>query len=157
MSPAVWTLLLIIHSLLAVLLLGAITHQTIAVWVPARAAPGSFVARARAVPARSYVGAIVVLYIVTAIMGGWIYTRYRIGARFTLEQGRFWKTFGAFELKEHIIAVGFGVLPAYWYYWTADRGAEHARVRMLLTTLLAFCIWWGFLVGHLANNIRGIG
>jgi hypothetical protein len=157
MSAAIWTLLLIIHSLLAVLLLGAITHQAIAVWVPARVVPGNFVGRARAVPAKSYVNAIVVFYIVTAIFGAWIYTRYRIGARFTLEQGRFWMTYGAFELKEHFIAVGLGVLPAYWYFWTRERGPEYARTRAMLTTVLAFCVWWGFLVGHLTNNIRGLG
>ena len=47
-----------------------------------------------------------VLYIVTAIVGGYIYTNYRVAARFILEQGHFWKTFGAFELKEHFIALG---------------------------------------------------
>jgi hypothetical protein len=29
-------------------------------------------------------------------------------------------------------------------------------VRML-TTLLAFIVWWGFIVGHILNNIRGFG
>jgi hypothetical protein len=34
---------------------------------------------------------------------------------------------------------------------------EYARTRAMLTTVLAFVVWWGFLVGHLANNIRGLG
>ena len=86
-------------------------------WAPVRSKPGSFLARARAVPSGTYVTAVIVLYLLTAIMGGYIYTNYRIAARFTLEQGHFWKTFGAFELKEHFIALGLGVLPAYWYFW----------------------------------------
>jgi hypothetical protein len=28
---------------------------------------------------------------------------------------------------------------------------------MLLTSILAFIIWWNFLVGHVVNNIRGFG
>lgn len=157
-----WLVLLITHGLLAFLLLGAITHQAVSVWAPIVWAPsrgkrGNFVARFSAVPSASYVNAIIVLYIVTAIFGGWIYTHYRISARLTLEQGAFWKTFGAFELKEHFIALGLGVLPAYWYFWKTPLAEDHARTRLILTTLLAFIVWWGFLVGHLTNNVRGLG
>ncbi len=35
-----WTTLLIIHGLLAVALLGAITHQAVAVWMPVRCEGG---------------------------------------------------------------------------------------------------------------------
>lgn len=152
-----WLVLLIIHGLLAFLLLGAITHQVVSAWAPARAKVGHFVDRFRAVRAASYVNAIIVLYLVTAILGGWIYTNYRISARLTLEQGAYWKTFGAFELKEHFVALGLGLLPAYWYYWRAPLAEEQARTRLILTTLLAFIVWWGFLVGHLTNNVRGLG
>jgi len=152
-----WIVLLVVHGLLAFLLLGAITHQTLSVWAPPRSKPGSFFARARAVPATSYVNAIIVLFIITAILGGLIYTNYRITARFTLEQGRFFKTFGAFELKEHFIALGLGLLPAYWWYWKSALAEEHPLTRKMLTTVLAFVVWWGFLVGHLANNVRGLG
>ena len=133
-----WIVLLITHSLLAFLLLGAITHQTLSVWAPIRSKPGSFLARARAVPSGTYVTAVIVLYLLTAIMGGYIYTNYRIAARFTLEQGHFWKTFGAFELKEHFIALGLGVLPAYWYFWRSPDAAAFTRTRNMLTTILAF-------------------
>jgi hypothetical protein len=152
-----WIVLLIVHALLAFLLLGAITHQTLSVWAPARSKRGSFLARARAVPGVSYVSAIIVLYIVTASMGALIYTNYRIAARFILEQGRFWKTYGAFEMKEHFIAIGLGLLPAYWYYWNSPLAESDARTRAMLTTVLAFVVWWGFLVGHLTNNVRGLG
>ena len=39
------TALLIIHSLVAVALLGAITHKTLATWVPSRLRSGSFFGR----------------------------------------------------------------------------------------------------------------
>jgi hypothetical protein len=73
-----WTTLLILHGLLALALLGAITYQTLALWWPVSAPAGSFVARFRAVPGVSYVGAIIVLYVLTFILGAWIYTQYAL-------------------------------------------------------------------------------
>ena len=152
-----WITLVIVHGMLAFLLLGAITHQVVSVWAPVRAPASNFVARYRAVASANYVNAIIVLYIVTLIVGAILYTNYRITARLTLEQGKYWKSFGAFEFKEHLIAIGLATLPAYWYFWQRSPAAEHAHTRAMLTTLLAFIIWWGFLTGHIVNNIRGLG
>jgi hypothetical protein len=152
-----WVALLIVHGLLAFLLLGAITHQVVSAWAPAHARRGNILARFSAVPGAGYVTTVIVLYVVNASFGGLIYTLYRISARLTLEQGRFWWTFGAFELKEHLVAVGLGLLPAYWYFWRSPAAEDYPRTRLMLTTLLAFIVWWGFIVGHLANNIRGLG
>jgi hypothetical protein len=112
-----WIALVITHGLLAFLLLGAITHQVVSVWAPVRAGAANFVSRFRAVGSANYANAIVVLYLVTASLGAFIYTNYRITARLTLEQGHYWKSFGAFEIKEHLIAIGLATLPAYWYFW----------------------------------------
>ncbi|HVO93540.1 MAG TPA: hypothetical protein VMT22_11900 [Terriglobales bacterium] len=148
--------LLIMHSLLAVALLGAITHQTISAWAPAnRAGAASFLGRMRAVPATSYVNAIVVLYSLTALLGAIIYPTYRLNVRIVLEQMQLHVPNGAFELKEHFVALGLGILPAYWYFWRSPQAAEYGRTRAALTALLAFIVWWGFLVGHVLNNIRG--
>ncbi len=151
------TALLIVHGLLAVALLGAITHQALSVLAPVRKPAGSFVGRFRAVTGASYTNAIIVLYLLTAIFGGIIYAEYRIEVRIVVEQLALWPQNGAFELKEHFAAVGLGVLPAYWYYWRQPLAVEHARTRAILTALLAFIVWWNFLVGHILNNIRGFG
>jgi hypothetical protein len=151
------TFLLIVHGLLAVALLGAITHQAVSVWAPARKAAGSFVGRYRAVAAPSYANAIVVLYALTFMLGAIIYAEYRVEVRTVVEQLGLWSQNGAFELKEHFAAVGLGILPAYWYYWRQPLAAEHARTRAVLTAVLAFIVWWNFLVGHILNNIRGFG
>lgn len=148
------TVLLIVHGLLAVALLGAITHQAASVLLPAKRPAGSFVGRFRAVPGPSYVNAIVVLYLVTAVLGGILYTEYRMGVRTVVEQLGMWPAHGAFELKEHLAAVGLGLLPAYWYYW---RFTGEPRTRAALTAFLAVIVWWNFLVGHVLNNIRGFG
>jgi hypothetical protein len=152
-----WIALVITHGLLAFLLLGAVTHQVVSVWAPVRAGATNFVARFRAVGSANYANAIVVLYLVTAALGAYIYTNYRISARLTLEQGHYWKSFGAFEIKEHLIAIGLATLPAYWYFWRQPLDDNDAWTRKSLTTLLAFIVWWAFLAGHIANNIRGLG
>jgi hypothetical protein len=151
-----FTVLLIVHGLLAVALLGAITHQTAAVWWPERK-PAGFVGRFRSVPGTSYAGAVVVLYLCTVVLGSIIYPEYRLNIRVVLEQLELWKPNGAFELKEHFVTVGLGVLPAYWFFWRAPLAEEHARTRAALTALLAFVVWWNFLTGHIVNNIRGFG
>lgn len=148
--------LLILHSLLAVALLGAITHQTISAWAPAnRAAASSFIVRMRAVPPTSYVNAVIMLYALTALLGAIIYPSYRLNVRIVLEQMQLYMPNGAFELKEHFVALSLGMLPAYCYFWRAPQVAEYGRTRAVLTALLAFIVWWGFVVGHILNNIRG--
>ena len=152
-----WTTLLIIHGLLAVALLGAVTHQAVAAWMPVRAATGSFVGRFRAVPPTSYVMATIILYVVTFIMGAWIYTHYRYTSRLALEQLRFFKVVGSLEVKEHLAVIGLILLAPYWYFWRPPLSADYAAARKQVTLLLALLVWANFLIGHVVNNGRGFG
>ena len=149
--------LLIVHSLAAVALLGALTHQAISVLWPARARTGSFVSSLRSVPSMTYTNAIIVLFVLTAILGSIVYPEYRLSIRETLHDYRLFVPEGAFELKEHLISIGLGLLPAYWYYWHDAGAKEHAATRATVTALLAAIVWYGFLTGHVLNNIRGFG
>jgi hypothetical protein len=150
------TTLLIVHALCAVALLGAITHQTLSLWWPSARGERSFFASYRAVRAAAYSNAIVVLFAATALLGGILYPTYRLAVRVVLEDLRLNAANGAFELKEHFVALGLGLLPAYWYYWKEPVAENRTAIRVL-TTLLAFIVWWGFIVGHVLNNIRGFG
>ncbi len=152
-----WIALLIIHGLLAFLLLGAITHQVVSVWAPVRARAGNFIARYRAVGSANYANAVIVLYLLQMILGGILYTNYRISVREMLMAAHYLKSAGAFEIKEHLAALGVALLPAYWYYWQPSLNAENTRTRTALTTFLAFIIWWNFLIGHIVDNVRGLG
>ena len=152
-----WTTLLIIHGLLAVALLGAVTHQTVAVWWPVRQAAGSFVTRFRAVPTTSYVWAIIVLYVCTFVIGAWVYTQYRFTSRTALELGQWYKTVGVFEMKEHVATIGLIVLPAYWAFWRQPLSEDYVGARKSVTLFLAIIVWANFLIGHIANNARGFG
>ncbi len=158
-EPPVTTTLLIFHGLCAVFMLGALTHQTLSVWWPAPAAAGprSMFASFRAVRAAAYANTIVVLYVMTATLGSIIYPAYRIGIRVFLEDLRLGSANGVFELKEHFVAVGLGLLPAYWYYWRQPLAPEHALTRKAVTGLLAAIVWYNFIVGHVLNSIRGFG
>ncbi len=157
-SAVLATALLIIHGLVAVALLGAITHQTLAAWaIGGRATrfvlwPLSFRAvglvrqrRRRSVccSPRCWV-AIIYLY-------------FRVDVRPELERAGHWHVLGFFDLKEHFVAIGLALLPAYWVCWRRPLADEPAQTRTALTSILAFIVWWSFLTGHVANNIMGFG
>jgi hypothetical protein len=149
--------LLIVHGLLAVALLGAITHQALSV-APGPASPGprSFVRRFRNVNPAGYANAIVVLFCITTVCGGLLYPQYRLDVRTALEDMQMRAANGVFEIKEHLAAIGLGLLPTYWLFWRAPLVPEQASARRYLTWLLAFIVWWNFLVGHVLNNIKGL-
>ena len=149
------TALLIVHGLVAVALLGAISHQALASWAPVGARQGSFFGRFRSVHAPSFANAVVILYLASALLGGIIYLYFRVDIRPGLEQAGRWQTLGLFDIKEHFVSIGLALLPAYWVCWRRPRPDEPARLRVALTTIIAVIVWWGFLVGHVLNNLRG--
>jgi len=151
-----WTILFIIHALFAVALLGALTHQAVSVLLPVRAPAAGFMTRFRAVPGAGYATAICVLWVITFLMGAWIYIKYRVYIRIPLERAGFWKTQGFFELKEHLATIGLGLLPAYWYLWK-NKAPDYESARKWVTVVLAAFCWFAFLVGHVVNNTRGFG
>jgi len=151
------TVLVIIHGLVAVALLGAITHQTLSTWAPASPRPGSFFGRFRTVPSPAFTNAIIVLYAITATLGAIVYLYFRVDIRPAMEQANRWELLGFFDLKEHFIAIGLALLPAYFVCWRPPPGEVSTRTRTALTSLLAFIVWWSFLIGHVMNNIRGFG
>jgi hypothetical protein len=152
---AFWTLWLLVHLILAVGLLGALTHQAMAVALPVRQPAGGIVTRFRAVPAVGYATAVCVMWVLTFIVGSYIYTKYRIYIRIPIEQARFWWTQGFFDFKEHVAAIGLTLLPAYWYFWKNAQNPEYDTARKMVTIYLAVACWFLFIVGHILNNTRG--
>lgn len=154
-----WTILMMAHGLLAVALLGAMTHQAMSVLAPVRRAAGSggFVTRFRSVQGAGYASAICLLWIVTFLFGAWIYTKYRMYVRIPIEAQGYWKTLGVFDLKEHVATIGLFLLPIYWYLWKNISNPDYESPRRWLTVLMAAMIWYLFLVGHFLNNVRGFG
>jgi hypothetical protein len=130
----------------------------LAAWAPARGRPDSFFRRFRSVQSASFTNAIVVLYAVSALLGGIVYLSFRVAIRPTLERAGHWQALGLFDLKEHFVAIGLALLPAYWICWQKKHADESAQApAAALTLILAFIVWWSFLIGHVLNNIMGFG
>ncbi len=154
-----WTLWLLVHLMLAVTLLGALTHQAVAVSLPVHklaGAPG-FVTRYRAVPAAGYAMAVCILWVLTFIVGAFIYTKYRTYIRIPLEQSGYYKTAGFFDFKEHVSSLGLLLLPGYWWFWKNAQNPEYDTARRMTTIVLCIMCWFLFIVGHVINNARGFG
>jgi hypothetical protein len=149
------TTLLIVHGLVAVALLGGMTHQAAAALWPAKD-KGSFLASFRAVVGARYTTANIVLYGVAATLGAVIYPTYRMGVRPYLESARLSAINGTFELKEQFVAIGLGMLPLYWLVWRTPLDARLGVARASITAVLCFIVWYSFLVGHVLNNVRGL-
>jgi hypothetical protein len=151
-----WSILLIIHGILAVFLLGAITHQAVGVAWPVTKRGSGFVNAVRGVNGMSYTNVVVILFVVTFALGCIIYPTYRVNVRTVLQEYRDFKPEGAFEMKEHLLALSLALLPIYWYLWRSASEANRVA-RAALTSIIAVAVWWGFLTGHVINNIRGFG
>lgn len=148
--------LLIIHSLMAVLLIGAVSHQIAsALWVPRK--KSGFIERFSTVRPSYYPSAIVFLYVSTFLLGGLVYTDFRIDVKPFLEDLGRMQLVGMFELKEHLAAIGLGLLPAYWFFWARIPRAEQELNRLVLTIFIGSSVWLSFLVGLVINNVKGIG
>jgi hypothetical protein len=151
------TVLLILHSLVGVALLGAITHQVISMYRKrAGVRSGSFIDRYTGVNQQVFVVAIITLYVLQMVLGAVIYPSYRVNVRIPFEEMFLYKAVGSFEVKEHFAGIGLGLLPLYYWLWRPDAAQSHRRDRVIITSLLTFIVWWGFLIGHILNNIRGI-
>jgi hypothetical protein len=150
------SVLLITHCILAVLLLGAITHQAISAAWPVTKRGQGFVSSLRGVNGMTYTNAIIVLFLVTFVFGTIIYPAYRVNVRTVLQEYHFYKPEGMFELKEHLMALSLALLPLYWLLWRRPT-PDNRIARTAITSIIAVSVWWGFLTGHIINNIRGFG
>jgi hypothetical protein len=151
------TTLLILHGLVGVALLGAITHQIVSALRRRQARSGSFLDRYAGVNQRTFTIAVLCLYPAGVLIGATIYPPYRLNVRIPFEEMSLGWAIGLFELKEHFAGIGLALLPMYAYTWGSEASELHRRDRIALTLLLTFIVWWDFLIGHVLNNIRGFG
>lgn len=149
------TFLLILHGLVSIALLGGLTHQAIAVLLPARAT-GGFSTAYRAVNAARFTNVNIAFYLLTFILGALIYPPYRIAVRTWIERARLWHISGLFEVKEQFLAIGLGMLPFFWLIWRNPKDNEYAVARKWTTAMLCLIVWYSFIAGHVVNNVRGL-
>lgn len=151
------TVLLIIHGLIGVALIGAATHQALAATARrVEIRKTGFLSRFRSTDAAAYRDAVVILYIAVMLIGAVLYPTYRAVVRPMLQDLDLRAANGAFELKEHLSALGLIVLPAYWACWRQPLEPEYAAARIWLAWIIAFIVWWNFVVGQVLVSIRGL-
>jgi hypothetical protein len=152
--------LLIIHGLLAVLLLGALTHQAISLYLGHKGPRDRFTKAVRGVRSHTYTNAVVLLFVLVFVIGTILYPDFRVNVRSNLVWDVNLKpATGSFEIKEHIAAIGLASLPAYWLAWHQSDKATVPNVKLArnaLTLLLTIIVWADFLIGHVLNNIHGL-
>jgi hypothetical protein len=155
-----WIFGLILHGVLAMFLIGALTHQAVALLKKTKRAD-TFVQRFGSVNSKVYATAVITLYVVTFITGAWIYIQYRVDVRPVFEDTGRMDMFAFFELKEHYAAFGLALLPLYGYLWKEERkpagvSAEVNTGLKWVTLILTLFVWLIFLFGHIVNNARGL-
>jgi len=149
------TILLIAHGLIAMALIGAITHQGLSIW--RRPAPARlFVDRFRAVAASGYVNAVIVLYLLTFAFGAYIYPTFVLDVKGSLADAAMRGTIGVFQIKEHLSVIGLALLPLYWQMWRVVPANEHVGTRRMVTSVLMLISWYNLVVGHVLNNVKGL-
>ena len=151
---------LLLHGLSAIFLLGAVSHQAAACWrkpVRGRGHAGSVMAGFMEVRAPLYSKAVLVSYAITMVLGDVVYGPYRVDVKTMLFDLELWSWNGVFEIKEHLVAIGFFLLLPYWQIWRLPLTPGLERARRNLTTLLAAIVWYALIAGHLLNNLKGVG
>ena len=150
--------LLLLHGLLAVALLGALTHQAVALLAAGRAMQrgGGFVLRYTQAGRVGFAGAIAILYLLCFALGAVIYPYYRLDVRIPFEEMGLYAHVGQFELKEHWGGIGVGLLPLYLYAWRGEHAVEERANRIGVTWTLMVIVWSDFIIGHFLNNTRGL-
>jgi hypothetical protein len=147
---------LIIHGLLAVALLGAITHQLTGLLARPSARSQGFWGRYAAVRPERFTRTIMVLFLFTLGFGATIYPSYRVDVRVPFEEMSLGWAVGLFEIKEHIAGLGLGTLPLYGYVWRPGFNEGCRLDRPMLTLFMGAIVWFDFIVGHVLNNMRGL-
>jgi hypothetical protein len=152
------TAFLILHALIGVALLGAITHQMVSALRHGSARGRSFIDRYTSVNQRAFTTAVVVLYVTNVILGAIIlYPPYRLDVRIPFQEMGLGWAIGIFELKEHFAGIGLSLLPLYLWLWKPEMADSHRSGRIATTGMITFIVWWDFIIGHVLNNIRGFG
>ena len=119
------------------------------------ARPGSFFGRFRSVPSASFANAIVVLYAVSALLGGIVYLLLPRRHQARLGTRRHWRRSASSTSRSISSPSGWRCCRPIGFAGGGRLPTNRSRARAALTSILAFIVWWGFLIGHVLNNIMG--
>ena len=138
------TLFLVLHAATAVVLIGAATHNGLQSYRAWRGHP------VRPRLQRLYAAVLFATYLPTVALGLWIYPAFRLDVRATNFDQHLPLATGAFEVKEHWVALGLFVLLA---YLPLSRRLDtrlptpDARAFNVLGLVLLVVVWWAMWTG----------
>ena len=154
-----WTILLIIHGLLAVALLGALTHQAMAVLMPVRQS-------GRQDSSRAFAPSPPLATPPQSASCGFSRSSWGRGSTpsiastcaFRSSRPATGKPKASSSFKEHAATLGLGAASDLLVLLEERRTIRNTTgIRKSVTAVLAFICWFDFLVGHVLNNVRGFG
>ena len=146
-----WKILMIVHGVCGGVLVGAITHHLLIV---VRRQRGKY----RLLHLYSRI--VGVAYAATALMGAGLYPRFRVTVRSVFDIEMPWAT-AIFEVKEHAVALGLGLLVWFLVATPRLRRASDAAPVLpggygwVVAGVFAMC-WYGLAVGLLLTAIRPV-
>lgn len=146
-----WVML---HAVVAIVLVGAATHQAVVLW-------GALRGRPRPRLARIYGAVIAVSYVATTLLGALAYPAFRVNVRgLYLDANAAWAS-NLFDIKEDLAALGLPLaLGAWWLGRVATRAGESATRPLPLTVVAVFgtaaIVWFGVVSGLLITLTRGV-
>lgn len=146
-------LLLLMHAGLAVALIGSVTHLGVVAAHHLR--EGHPKQRAY----RRYVRIVWWLYLLTVTMGILVYPAFRVYVRGHYLDGEIPLATGFFEVKEHWVGIGLGMVmllrPLAHGTDLGERSAETTLVH-LLSIGLTVVVWLAMTVGFVLNMLRSV-
>lgn len=94
------------------------------------------------------------MFLLNFTIGAFLYPPYRLEVKPSIIFYNMHLANAVFELKEHWMALAFGLLPAYVVAWRSGEGLT--TLRKGVTGFLMFTVLWGFIIGDILNNIGGL-
>lgn len=145
--------MLVTHALLAMLLLGSMTHNVL---LTIRYLWGHFY---KVKLEKLYVKVAFVAYLLTFLLGSLLYPNYRYHVRAQyLDKHAPWAT-NLFDIKEHWAAIG---LALFLVFWLLSRHIDPQKDRtvvflyVFLSVVLATIVWFAVIAGLLVTSVKGV-
>ncbi len=145
--------LLILHALLAILLLGSMTHHVLLtvpyLW-------GKF---RKLRLEKIYVHVVAVSYSLTFAVGALIYPNYRYHVRDQYFDAHHPWASNLFDIKEHWAGIGLGLMIAFWLLSRQVQPQSDRRlllVYVFLSVSLTVIVWFNLISGLWLTAIKGV-
>lgn len=145
--------LLILHALLAILLLGSMTHNVLLT------VPYLWKKYKKVTLEKLYVKVAFVAYLLTFALGAIVYPNYRYHVRDQYFDVHLPWASQFFDIKEHWAGIGLGLMGIYLVLsLTMDprKDRERVMIYVFLSVMITLVIWFNLIAGLWLTALRGV-